>query len=497
MNNRPTRGSWTYGRKIGAGFAAVVAMSLALAAISIYALRSAVDSKDRVITVDAQTLLDAQTLHYHAERETSATRGYALSAAPRFLETLADARGDVAATLAALAPRLDNAAAVQLLAEVRQANGRYDAVLDRLIDARRGSASADALDGIFTQEVLPLRDALRDALDALFAHQQHRMAVHQRAASDRAATMSTLVLGVALVALLLAIALAIVLTRALTTQIGSAVQHIQSSSNELQTAANQQASGAKEQATAMTEITTTISELLATSRQIAESAQRVASVATDTASSASAGERRVRLSSDSMASIKRQVDTIVLHMLELGKKSQQIGGVLELINELADQTNILAINATIEAAGAGDAGRRFAVVADEIRKLADRVAGSTKEIRGLIDEIRAAVNTTVMATEGGSKAVDAGALQFAAVTEALAAISELVGTTTEAAREIELSTKQQSTAVEQVNIAVANVAQATRETETSTSQTLQTASQLTTLSSELLRLVQPQAGPRG
>ena len=107
-------------------------------------------------------------------------------------------------------------------------------------------------------------------------------------------------------------------------------------------------------------------------------------------------------------------------MLDLGKKSQQIGGILEIINELAEQTNILSINATIEAAGAGESGKRFAVVADEIRKLADRVGGSTKEIRGLIDQIRAAVNAAVMATEGGSKAVDAGTRQFGEVTAASA-----------------------------------------------------------------------------
>ena len=132
------------------------------------------------------------------------------------------------------------------------------------------------------------------------------------------------------------------------------------------------------------------------------------------------------------------------------------------------------------------------MVADEIRKLADRVGGSTKEIRGLIDEIRAAVNTTVMTTEGGTKAVEAGARHFADVAAAFKQIVSLVSTTTEAAREIELSTKQQSTAVEQVNLAVANVAQATRETEASSSQTYQTASQLTVLSLDLMRLIQPQ-----
>ncbi len=215
-------------------------------------------------------------------------------------------------------------------------------------------------------------------------------------------------------------------------------------------------------------------------------------IAEQTATSARSGEGTVAKARESIAGIRRQVDLVVNHMLELGSKSQQIGAVLEIVSELAEQTNILAINATIEAAGAGEAGQRFAVVADEIRKLADRVAGSTKEIRTLIDDVRSAVNTTVMATETGSKAVDAGSQQFDEVAAAFKQIAELVATTSEAAREIELSTKQQATAVEQVNVAITNVAQTTRETEASSSQTLQTASQLTVLSKDLLRLVQSQ-----
>jgi methyl-accepting chemotaxis protein len=243
----------------------------------------------------------------------------------------------------------------------------------------------------------------------------------------------------------------------------------------------------------MAEISTTITELLATSRQIADSARRVAQIAGQTAGTARTGEVTVAKGHEASTTIRQQVDLIVGHMLELGKKSQQVGSVLDIVTELAEQTNILAINATIEAAGAGEAGRRFGVVADEIRKLADRVAGSTKEIRGMIEDVRRAVNTTVMATEAGSKAVDVGTAQVIEMATAFRQISSLVGTTTDAAREIELSTKQQATAVEQVNLAITTAASATRETEASASQILQTASQLTELSTSLLAIVQAKA----
>ena len=295
-------------------------------------------------------------------------------------------------------------------------------------------------------------------------------------------------------ALLGTLAMAVIgwfITRSLSQQIGSAVRQIQSSSAELQIAANQQATGAKEQSTAITEISTTISELLATTRQIAESARRVARNAEQTAVSANSGHGTVDLTHELITGIRRQVDQIVAHMLELGKKSQEIGAVVEIVSELAEQTNILAINATIEAAGAGDSGKRFAVVADEIRKLADRVAGSAKEIRTLIDDVRGAVNTTVMATETGSKAVDAGSRQFGDVASGFKQIAGLVSTTTDAAREIELSTTQQSIAVEQVNIAIASVAQASTEMEASAGQTLKTASLLAELPRDLLRIIQP------
>jgi methyl-accepting chemotaxis protein len=279
------------------------------------------------------------------------------------------------------------------------------------------------------------------------------------------------------------------LNRDLRREVGAAVGHIQSSSAELEAAATLQVSGGREQASAMSEITTTISELLITSRQIAESARRVSTIAEDTADAAERGDATIDQTRTSISAIRSQVDQIVQHMLALGEKSQQIGGVVDLVTELAEQTNILAINATIEATGAGEWGRRFAVVAEEIRKLADRTASSAKEIRALIDDVRGAVNTTVMATEIGAKSVDAGSRQFDDATSSFRTIAQLVATTNDATREIELSTQQQTAAVEQVNMAASDTARVTRETEASAVQTKQTAAHLSNLSGELLELV--------
>ena len=480
----------TFSQKLAGAFALLVLIALVTAAVAVFGLRDVVARKDDVIDVAAQRLVDAERLHAASFWKAAESRAYLMTGNPRYLESAREARARFRTTLETLQREVRTDEGRQLLQAVDRAEEAHDRTLQAVLAARAPGVAMEVLGARLEREVLPLRQRLNAAVDQFIALEERLLEVQHNESTEAAQRIIRLVVGLSSLGVLAGVALAVLLARALSRQISSAVRHVQSSSAELQAAANQQATGAKEQATAMTEITTTISELLATSRQIAESAQRVAQIAAETAGAARVGDQTVQRSQDSVGSIRRQVELIVNHMLELGKKSQQIGGILEIINELAEQTNILAINATIEAAGAGEAGKRFAVVADEIRKLADRVGGSTKDIRALIDDVRAAVNTTVMATESGSKAVDAGARHFTEVAAAFAQIARLVSSTTDAAREIELSTKQQTTAVEQVNVAISNVAQATREAEASSGQSLQTASQLATMSRDLASLVQ-------
>ncbi len=485
--------NWTFGQRITGSFAVLVVITMFIGLIATLALQTVIASKDRVINVDSPLMLQAAQMQTTRQQLTSQFRNVMLAGADADLTALNTARkmfADAIAALKADALAQNDPVSLQLASNIADANVDYTKAVDAVIALRQGGMSADDALANYTQNGQPKAMVLSTALTDYVTHRQNSLNAAQQDSTDKAYIAENIILTFALLAALGAAMLASFLGRSLNRQIGSAVSHVQNSSAELQSAANQQATGVKEQVTSMNEINTTISELLATSRQIAESAQRVSQIADQTTGATRMGDGTVGLANDSIGGIRRQVDLVVAHMLELGKKSQQIGAVLDIVTELAEQTNILSIYATIEAAGAGESGTRFSVVADEIRKLADRVGGAAKEIRALIDDVRSSVNTTVMATETGSKAVDSGTRQFDDVATVFKEIARLVETTTEAAREIELSTKQQATAVEQVNIAIANVAQATKETEASAGQTIQTASELAATSRDLLRLVQ-------
>jgi methyl-accepting chemotaxis protein len=485
--------SWTFGRKISAGFAVSVIALLVIAVITYRTTTSLIESSRLVAHTHQVRERVANLLAQLVEAETG-QRGWIITGRDEFLEPYNRAIREIATAYDELRTMTaDNQSQQARLARLKPEIDRKLAEMKAVMDTRRTGGFEAAAARVSGGEGRQAMIEIRSILDEIDGAETALLAVR---ADDEASSASMATSAITIgsgIALLLTIAVGWIITRSLTSQISLAVRHVQSSSAELQAAANQQASGSREQATAMTEIATTINELLATSRQIADGSIRVAQIAGQTATSARSGDSTVSKGSDAISAVRRQVDLIVTHMLELGRKSQQVGSVLDIVAELAEQTNILAINATIEAAGAGDAGRRFGVVADEIRKLADRVAASTKEIRGMVEDVRSAVNTTVMATEAGSKAVDVGAAQVLEMATAFRQIASLVGTTTDAAREIELSTKQQTTAVEQVNVAITNVAQATRENEASAAQTLQTSSELAGLSTKLLAIVQAEA----
>ncbi|PRX20899.1 methyl-accepting chemotaxis protein [Actinoplanes italicus] len=479
----------TYGGKLAVGVAITVLLTLLTIAISVAGLAVVVSAKDSAITSATEDLAGAEELSRLMEMRIADYRNYLLDGRPENSRLTEEHHQDFRRKLDELQRGISDTASQEMLTKIRGLNERHAAASAEMMTERAVNNDIVAITRINDTKVVPVRTQLQQALAELIVRVRNDVDRDRQESSTRANQAIGLVIGLGVLTAISAVLVALRLSRDLKREVGAAVGHIQSSSAQLEAAAAQQVNGGRDQASAMSEITTTISELLITSRQIAESAQRVSKIAEETEAAARAGDATIDQTRSSIGTIRSQVDQIVQHMLALGEKSQQIGQVVDLVSELAEQTNILAINATIEASGAGEWGRRFAVVAEEIRKLADRTAASAKEIRTLIEDVRGAVNTTVMATEIGAKAVDAGARKFDDATNSFREIAQLVSTTNDATREIELSTKQQTTAVEQVNVAASDTARVSRETEASAVQTRQTAAHLSTLSSDLLEMV--------
>jgi hypothetical protein len=248
---------------------------------------------------------------------------------------------------------------------------------------------------------------------------------------------------------------------------------------ELRTSSHELSSGATAQVTCMSEFSTTIRELANASVQIVERCRQVARQSEAAVLRCQDGGHAVAQAQEVVDAIKAQIEKVVHHMLELGSKSQEINLAADVITELAEQTTILSYNAAIEAAAAGEAGRSFAVVADQVGRLSDRAKEAVRDVRALIADIQRSSNTTIMATEDGLKAAERGREVQADAGEKMEQIIDVIQNALDSIREIEMSATQQSTAALHVNVGIESAAAAAKRFETSARQCLQLAGALT------------------
>ena len=257
------------------------------------------------------------------------------------------------------------------------------------------------------------------------------------------------------------------------------------SAAQMQATSQQQASGATEQASAVSEVSTTIEELGSTARQIAQASEHVALAAQQTLENLSDGQHAVDESIQAMERIRQRMGDVSGRVLSLGERSQQIGEIIDLIDDISDETHLLALNAAIEAAGAGEYGRRFAVVAAEVKSLANRTLAAAKEVKGVIAEIRQATSSAVLAAEEGSKEVERGAELAQRAGQVMDNIVMVAERTAQSAAEIGLATAQQQSASEQVVETMREIAEVARQSASASRQTADSAATLTAIANRL------------
>ena len=202
------------------------------------------------------------------------------------------------------------------------------------------------------------------------------------------------------------------------------VEEINGSVRGLVEAINGVAQGAREQEQGVEEASRVSQHLASSAEELASSATEAAGGAREAADSAEGGARKVEETIAGIDRIKQTIDQASGEIARLGERSQEIGKIVAVIEDIAAQTNLLALNAAIEAARAGEQGRGFAVVADEVRQLAERVSSATQEIAELINGVQSGVDASVRAMEEGATEMDSGARVATEAGESLAQILE-------------------------------------------------------------------------
>ncbi|HXS73944.1 MAG TPA: methyl-accepting chemotaxis protein [Rhodanobacteraceae bacterium] len=277
--------------------------------------------------------------------------------------------------------------------------------------------------------------------------------------------------------------------RSLVTTINETAVQVSAAAQETQATAMHLAEAAQHQAQQITSASAKINEMAVSIDQVSKNSADSAEVAQRSVQIASNGAAIVRQTISGMDSIREQIQETSKRIKRLGESSQEIGSIVELINDIAEQTNILALNAAIQAASAGEAGRGFAVVADEVQRLAERASGATKRIETLVQTIQSDTNEAVSSMEQTTTEVVNGARLAEDAGTALGEIEQVSGNLAGLIQGISSAAKQQSAAATNITSTMHVIQEITAQTSVGASQTAESIGNLAQLAQDLRRSV--------
>ncbi len=277
--------------------------------------------------------------------------------------------------------------------------------------------------------------------------------------------------------------------RQLMSELLEAVNVLATSAAEIMTSTSQLAASAAQTAAAVTETTTTVEEVKQTSQVSSQKAKNVSDEAQKAVEVAREGKRSVDETIEGMGGIREQMDAVAESIMSLSAQSRAIEAIIATVDDFAAQSRLLAVNASIEAAKAGEEGKGFAIVAQEVKNLALQSKDATKQVRAILSDIQKATGTAVLATEQGSKSVAAGVRQSSISGESIAALAESISEAAQAASQIAATSQQQYVGMDQVALAMENIKTVSTQTVTSTRQAELAAQNLHELGQKLKALV--------
>lgn len=269
----------------------------------------------------------------------------------------------------------------------------------------------------------------------------------------------------------------------------AAAENVHAATAQIRASTQQQAASVSEQLAAVEETTATLSEITESGAQITRRAQEVAHSAQTAATTGDTGIKAVADTNQAMDAIREQAEAVAENIVILSERTQAIGEIIITVSDIAERSHLLALNAAIEAAAAGEHGRTFAVVAGELKSLADQAKEATAQVRSNLSEIQHGINASVMLTEEAVKRVSAGKRQTDATQNTIRDLVENIQDSVVAFQQIVAGTNQQQIGLEQVIQALQNIRQASSQTAAGTRQLEGAAANLNTLGQTLIEAV--------
>jgi methyl-accepting chemotaxis protein len=461
-------------------------------------------------------------------------------------------RAEFAQKMAELQPLLTSATSHQLFSQIQEENATYSGLVDQAIQKHQAGDQAGAIEIFYGPATKQVRADLKKTTDDLidwYTKLADDAGKDQVAGNKQAVTVIPVI---TCLGFLIGIGFAVLVIRSLIASIrpivsvmesisqhnlcipdievttddelGQAgralntmkanlsrmVRSITQSAEQLAGATEEIAQGAKQNSTSAHnseaeqafQVASAMQEMSATVREVADHAQHASVASERSASSARKGGEMADETLSAMNSIASSTSNAAGRILELGKSSEQIGNIVAVITDIAGQTNLLALNAAIEAARAGEQGSGFAVVAGEVRRLAERTASATQEIAGMIQTIQTETKVAVAAIEEGQREVEVGVRKTGETGQALKEIIGMSDQLGNMVAQIATAASQQNGAAEQITSSISQISGLTQTSSTNADQTAAACGHLSELASELHHLVnefslEESVGPAG
>ena len=275
----------------------------------------------------------------------------------------------------------------------------------------------------------------------------------------------------------------------ITKNIVEASNNMATTLQEVKQASDQQSAGVSEQAASINQITASLEEIDKSAAQTMEKAKILGQLAETTSEQGQVGLQAVFDSIEGMKAVRNKVETIAKNILDLSNQTQQVGEITAVVNTLAQQSKMLALNASIEAAKAGDSGKGFAVVATEIKNLAEQSEQSTVEVQRILEDIRRATEKAVLVTEEGTKGVDQGTSLVEQMGEIVRSLTQAIQETRIASQQIEAAVRQESLGIEQITTGMNEINQVTNSFVATVKQTSTSISELSGIAKNIKEYV--------